>query len=273
MPTGETVDRVDGPPGLHFLQIQYRMEREMPLHAHEDAASLNLCLSGTLRESRGRQTFLQGPSSLSLIPAGLPHANRFPAGACTFLVVLGALWVERVHPVSDLLCQPRGYQEGPPTWIAARMHREFLRRDDLTPLALEGMLLELVTELARGETPSGGHVPRWLPAAAEFLRAHFTEAITSDAVAAAAGVHPSHLMRAFRRHHGCTIGEYVRRLRVEHARRLLESSDLPLATIALDAGFCDQGHLCRAFKRHTGASPGQFRRSSGRASRIATAQS
>jgi AraC family transcriptional regulator len=153
------------------------------------------------------------------------------------------------------------------------MHREFLRRDDLTPLALEGMLLELVAELVRGTAQRGGDdAPRWLREATDFLHAHFTEKCTSEAVAAAAGVHPSHLMRAFRRRHGCTVGEYVRGLRVEYALRLLEISDAPLAQVALDAGFCDQGHFGRAFKAHTGASPGEFRRTSGHASRVSETQ-
>jgi AraC family transcriptional regulator len=153
------------------------------------------------------------------------------------------------------------------------MHREFRRRDDLTPLALEGMLLELVAELARGAAPRGRtEAPRWLRAATDFLHAHCAETITAEAVAAAAGVHPSHLMRAFRRHHGCTVGEYVRRLRVECALRLLHASDAPLAQIALDAGFCDQAHFSRAFKAHFGVSPGEFRRRSGRATRVQETQ-
>ena len=73
---------------------------------------------------------------------------------------------------------------------------------------------------------------------------------------------------AFRRRYGCTIGEYVRDLRVQYALHLLETSDTPLGQVALDAGFCDQGHFGRAFKEHTGVSPGKFRRGSRRASRV-----
>ena len=96
--------------------------------------------------------------------------------------------------------------------------------------------------------------------ATDFVRAHFTESLTSEAVAFAAGVHPSHLMRAFHQRHGCTVGEYVRRLRIEYACHLLTNSDIPLGQIALEVGFCDQGHFGRAFKADTGLSPGKFRR-------------
>jgi AraC family transcriptional regulator len=257
-----------GPPGLRFVQIDYTAELQMPLHAHADAASLNFCLSGATQEFRDRRTCQHGPSCLSLMPAGVPHANRFGAGASIFLVVLGAPWIHRLRQFAAVLDDPVCHHGGHPAWIAARMHREFLRGDELTPLALEGMLLELVAELARSTPPySEEDAPTWLRPVLDFLHAHFTAKLSSDAVAAAAGVHPSHLMRAFRRRQGRTIGEYLRGLRVEYARHLLEGSDTPLGQVALDSGFCDQGHFTRAFKAHVGLSPGQFRRAHGRARR------
>jgi AraC family transcriptional regulator len=271
--TQPVVDVLDGPAGLRFVQIDYPTELQMPSHTHEAEASLNFCLAGTLQEIIDRQPFLLGPLSLSLMPAGVPHANRFPIGVSIFLVVLEAPWVQRIRQVSAVVDSPFCWHGGHPAWIAARMHREFRRRDDLTPLALEGMLLELVAELSRGRAHCGrADAPRWLREATDFLHDHFGEKITAEAVAAAAGVHPSHLMRAFRRHHGCTVGEYVRGLRVDCALRLLKFSDAPLGQVALAAGFCDQGHFSRAFKAHIGVSPGEFRKSSGRASRVQETQ-
>lgn len=261
--TPPSVDVLDGSPGLRFVQIDYPAEHRMGLHAHEDVVSLNFCLSGGLQEFRGKETFELGPSHLSLIPAGVPHANRFLPGARTFLAALGTPWLERVRPASALSHTPLLFTSGRPVWIASRMHREFLRRDDLTPLAMEGMLLELVAEMGRESRACGERdTPRWLREVKDFLHAHFTEAVTSESVTTVAGVHPSHLMRAFRQSHGCTVGEYVRGLRVEYARHLLESSDAPLAQVALDVGFYDQGHFCRAFKSQVGVSPGEFRRHS-----------
>jgi AraC-like DNA-binding protein len=69
-----------------------------------------------------------------------------------------------------------------------------------------------------------------------------------------------YLAKTFRRYFGCSIGEHLRDLRVQHACRLLATSDRPFAEIAVDAGFCDQSHLCRAVRRHTGLTPGALRR-------------
>ena len=52
----------------------------------------------------------------------------------------------------------------------------------------------------------------------------------------------------------------MRRLRVELAGRWLTDTDLPLAEIALAAGFCDQSHFSNLFRRIIGVTPSHYRR-------------
>jgi AraC family transcriptional regulator len=68
------------------------------------------------------------------------------------------------------------------------------------------------------------------------------------------------LARTFRRQRGESVGDCVRRLRVESARRLLEDGRQPLSEVALAAGFADQSHFTRVFRRLTGMTPGEYRR-------------
>ena len=93
----------------------------------------------------------------------------------------------------------------------------------------------------------------------EVLHAQFQETLTHDDVAKLVGVHPVHLATVFRRHFGCTIGEYVRRLRIEFASRRIAASDDSLCDVGLAAGFSDQSHFSKVFKQQTGMTPGQFR--------------
>jgi AraC family transcriptional regulator len=67
-------------------------------------------------------------------------------------------------------------------------------------------------------------------------------------------------MESFRQHFHCTVGDYVRRLRVEYAIHLLSTSDMSAAWIAHTVGFADQSHFCRTFKRLTGMTPLQFQK-------------
>ena len=65
--------------------------------------------------------------------------------------------------------------------------------------------------------------------------------------------------RQFHKYNRCTIGELIRRRRVQHASHLLAHSRTPLAEIALICGFSDQSHLSFLFKRYMGLSPSKFR--------------
>jgi AraC family transcriptional regulator len=78
-------------------------------------------------------------------------------------------------------------------------------------------------------------------------------------LATTVGVHPVHLSRAFRAAYGCTPGEYLRRLRIEHAQRLLAESRMPLAQVACAVGYYDQSHFTAVFRRLTGSTPAQYR--------------
>lgn len=251
--------------GLCFKAVGYPSDLRMPLHSH-DYATLIFHLQGTVRHDCRKQSHVITPNTLIFIPENEPHANQLLGGIKTFEIRPRPRWLERLRQIGALVDTPMEYRNGPPAGLAMRIYREFLRRDDLTPLMLEGLTLELFAEMSRRASPKTEHrASLWLKEARDYLHAHFTESPTLEAMADTLGIHPAHLTRAFRQQYHCTIGDYVRQLRVEHASRLLSSSDLPLSQIALDAGFADQSHFNRTFKGITGMTPTEFRKISGNA--------
>ena len=72
-------------------------------------------------------------------------------------------------------------------------------------------------------------------------------------------MHPVHLAQTFRKFYRCTIGDYVRSLRIEFACRQLAATNMPLSQIALLAGFADQSHFTRTFKETLGVPPSRYR--------------
>ena len=132
--------------------------------------------------------------------------------------------------------------------------------DSASSLAVQGIALEMLAALARERAVTRGAAPRWVRHACELLHAHFAEPLSLAAVAERVGAPPVRLARAFREAHGCSVGEYIRRLRVEEARRQLAGGDAPISQIAAAAGFCDQAHLSRVFRKATGLTPLAYRR-------------
>ena len=80
------------------------------------------------------------------------------------------------------------------------------------------------------------------------------------AVVAECGVPERTLKRRFSAATGSTIIGYVQNLRVEEAKRLLESGDLAAEAIAAEVGYDNPAFFRRLFKRSTGLTAGQYRR-------------
>ena len=162
-------------------------------------------------------------------------------------------WSKALNQVSHI----RG---GSLSMLGMRIYKEFRLMDEATPLAIEGLMLELVAGLSRRlNTSVKTKRPRWLEKARDILEADFHDSIGFARVAKAVDVHPVHLARMFRKHYDCTPGEYVRRLRIDFACRELSESDRSLVEIALAAGFAHQAHFSRVFKAQTGMTPSTFR--------------
>jgi AraC-like DNA-binding protein len=246
--------------GLTVAESVFPSGLVIPPHEHTNPFFC-LLLEGCCTTSWGRQTWTGGPLSLTLYPAGLAHANRWhDSEGRTLSVEFAHPWLERIQERTTVLDRPADYEGGPQVWLARRLFEECRRQDDVSPLAVEGLVLELIVECSRSrvELPHP-HPPHWLDRVRELLHDRFSENLSLGEVAAAAGISADHLARSFRRHNGCTVGEYVRRLRVEFACRRLTASELPLVEVALDAGFTDQSHFTKTFKRLMGVTPAAFR--------------
>ncbi|PKW11259.1 transcriptional regulator, AraC family with amidase-like domain [Streptomyces sp. 1222.5] len=84
--------------------------------------------------------------------------------------------------------------------------------------------------------------------------------LTVDSLAARARLSPRHFARAFRDETGTTPGRYVDRVRLEHARRLLEDSADGIEEISRASGYGTPEAMRRAFVRALGTPPAEYRR-------------
>jgi AraC family transcriptional regulator len=112
-----------------------------------------------------------------------------------------------------------------------------------------------------GERAVGGGLAPWQERRAkEIMRTRLASNVTIADVAAECKLTPSHFARSFRRSTGVAPHEFLSQLRIDEAKRLMLSTRLPLADIALICGFGDQSYFTRVFSRSVAASPGAWRR-------------
>ncbi|MEQ9463236.1 MAG: AraC family transcriptional regulator [Haliea sp.] len=86
------------------------------------------------------------------------------------------------------------------------------------------------------------------------------EPLTLAGLAGVAGTSPAHLIQLFKRDTGSTPKQYLRRLRIAAAERLLVSTGLSVGEIGYRVGFANPQHFSRVFSQHCGVSPGEWRR-------------
>jgi AraC family transcriptional regulator len=247
--------------GFRLQEWDYGPDFAFPRHSH-DRAFLNLPLYGSYSETYGTRSRRGRPFQLVFQPAGEVHAKRFDdVGGRTFDIEIPPAWLKRLHDYGLILDHPAEFAGGLSVWLAVRLYHEFHRRDEVSPLAMEGLALELLAEISRRPAPTAERrPPRWLRQARDLLRARFAENVSLEEIARAVEISPDHLARVFRQQYRCTVGDYLRQLRLDFACNELATSETPLVEIALAAGFVDQSHLTNTFRRRMSMTPADFRK-------------
>src|SRR5262249_13661764 len=153
-------------------------------------------------------------------------------------IYMNPAWLEPIcegldRSYSHGLNAAANFAEGALPWLGIRLYDEWHRMDAVSLLTIEGFLLEMIAEATRQRLAAlERRPPRWLQEAEDLLHEEFARPLTLEYIAQSIGVHPVYLARAFRQQRRCTVGDYVRRLRVEYACKEIASSDTPLAEIA-----------------------------------------
>ena len=106
---------------------------------------------------------------------------------------------------------------------------------------------------------SQGLSNRKLIAVLRYIEEHIARYIQVTELAAAAHMSPYHFARIFKMSLGFPPHFYITMRRVEHAKRLLDETDVSLVDVAAAVGFQTQGHFTTVFRRHAGTTPRHYR--------------
>lgn len=242
--------------GTVIRDTRLAADAALPLHVHE-APYICVVLEGDYIEE-GRNTLHCRPGTVVLHPAAHAHANRTGAQGARCV----NLELDEQLLADDTLhrdVRREGLARLAPAHTALRALRHALAQDDSTA-GLTTLAAALEVLAAALQAPATNAHTAWLDAVVDYLEADLTHTPTAAELSQQTGLHASHLMRAFKRHTGDTIGGYLRRRRLEWADEQLRRGHAPLAQIAVQAGFFDQPHFTRAYRQQFKLAPGQQRR-------------
>jgi AraC family transcriptional regulator len=246
--------------GLILTLSRYAPGQAQPWHVHANP-TLCVLITGDRRDQVRRTDFDQPPLTTVFHPTSEPHAGLVgPHGMIGLNVEYDGAWLER-HELREL--DLGGYRSLDSVWARLRALHLFahaFRQGGQLESDVDAEALELLSPLVKRAFGRQKLLrPAWLRRAEAFIHDDFRTSVRLREVAREAGVHPVHLARVFRQRHGCSVGEYIRALRVAEAGRLILRQDQSIACAACKTGFADQSHLCRWFSRLFGFTPRTLR--------------
>ena len=151
-----------------------------------------------------------------------------------------------------------------PGGTAIDLAANLIRRHCGAVRAQKGLEYLLVDERAEGEAQQAAGDSVYqndrVQRAIAFMRANLDASMTLKAVAEAVGTHPRQLHREFVANTQEPPANYWRKLRLDHARRLLVNTSQNITTIALACGFSDASHFILWFRKQYGETPYSFRK-------------
>lgn len=251
--------------GLVLTEFMQPANMKVPEHSHE-CATILFVLKGIAVDRMAKRVYECSAQSLLFRPTGEPHTHHYGhAGAHCLVIEVKPQRLEAIRSFSQVLDRVGSFRDGLLSELASRLYIESRIMDSASELAIEGLVLEMLAHAARlnSKLTTLTTQPLWLLQAVDFIRENYAEPLSLSQIAALVGVHAAHLAEMFRKHYGCSIGHYIRRLRLDYAAREVMFSETSLADIATNAGFYDQSHFTRFFKRYAGLTPAEMRARAG----------
>lgn len=252
---GSDRERVREVGRFRVLDLRFPPRLQLAPHVHE-RTTYALVLRGGFAGSQAEEC---GASTLQVEPAGAPHRNAFGPRGARVVIVQPDADAESLRPAVAALGRITQLRDPRLAQLGRAIAIELAGEDDLVPIALEGLALDVLATAGRLAAPTRDPTAPWVRTATDYVHAHFRESLRVETIARAVDIEGSRLARAFRIHHGVSIAGYVRRLRVEHAAMRLAGSSDPISAIAHESGFADQPHLTRALRASLGLTPRRYR--------------
>ncbi len=217
------------------------------------------------------------PGDIAIIPAGMPSRWRWrdSRGHETLHIYLEPNFVKRTAMScslnhGELAIEPQiAVRDEQLSHMAMSLLYELKAENVVGRLYADSVASVLAIQLVRRYSclkdvgiRKGGMAPHKLRRALEFISENLQRqhGIALDVVAREVGMSRYHFSRVFKESMGLSPINYIVRQRIERAKKLLAETDLPIADIALQAGFSGQSHFTTFFRKLVGLTPRSFRR-------------
>ncbi len=242
--------------------------------------------SGKSQVVVGEQSFTCEKGDVLVIPPGIRHWTR-ALDERVERYCIHFDWVQGLSPVTPsyiyestkkynpMKCKPAPrwlkikmplYAKGIPLQRLLPLLHPFMDCDKSLPessLKQKGLFLQLLSEVLLSEksvhsSVHGGKSLRLVQGIKQKIENEYRQVLTINTLAKECKITPVHMARAFRILVGMSPLEYIHRLRLEEAYRLLSTSSMNISEVSESVGFDDANYFSRLFRKKMGVSPSRI---------------
>jgi len=147
------------------------------------------------------------------------------------------------------------------------LRNELLERRVPSTMLVQGLASSLAVHLVRAyasgtrhpATPHGGLPAFKIHRVLAAMQERIDQELDLKRLAKAAQLSDAHFSRAFKKSTGFSPSQYLARLRMERARRLLRETETPIVEIGLEVGYASPSHFAQVFRKEVGVLPSDYR--------------
>ena len=245
--------------GLTLTDTEYTHDK-VDWHYHENAY-FTFILQGNVIEGNKNEVYNCSAGSLLFHNWQEAHYNIKPDGFTRgFHIELKKKWLQNLNLSLGDLTGSMNIQNTDLKLLLYKIFKETKINDETAPLSIESLVLQVLGQMLQDTEMSLKKNPIWVTKIIEILNETFSEKLTLTGLSNSLGIHPAHLSRDFPKHFQCTLGNYIRKLKIQKSLSLLSKKTISLSDITFECGFADQSHFNRCFKDIMGVTPFAYRK-------------
>lgn len=216
--------------------------------------SISFRLAGEITVTGEQQTYTVKSGEIFYLPSGYDYSTVITGAGSMYVI---HFWVQEGYPAEPFAWKPDQPQ------VYERLFAQIVegeppgRRQDFATM---GLFYRLLDQIRKDSQRPGTAIPKRMLQARETIHRNFNEPGLSVALLAQqARISQTYFRREFKLAFGCQPIAYIRNVRMEHARLLLESGDYSVSEVAIQSGYENVSYFSYDFHRITGQSPSQYR--------------
>ncbi|MDQ6470121.1 helix-turn-helix transcriptional regulator [Flavobacterium sp. LHD-80] len=254
---GNTKNIFNTQEGIAVVETEYQNKVYEGWHSHNNA-HITLFLKGGTTEKRKNSSETLGPGSLLFYHSDELHLNQntlFPSRNINIEIeenLLKELFINEAEIEKSI--QNSVYAKS----LILKIFKETQSADSFTNDNVKMLFSQLSNSNVHLERFEKS--PFWVKSLNELLNDCWNENPNLKDLAQVLNLNPITISKHFPKYFGCTLGEYMRRIKINRSLSLIHSNEINLTEIALECGFSDQSHFIRTFKNQTGFLPKQFQK-------------